>query len=1104
MKIRIFSHAAVLQVLALVVPSAVCAAGETNVFTAGTGDFHDPAAWSLAAVPGAGDTASVTNPSVITVSQDIAAAIRLSAETMIRPSARDIAVEGGMAASEASLPTLTWKGGAIPTNSVLLFPDAALADVTGAEGTVAGSSVALAYKDSYSRALFFTNDGANATFQLQFFENGAREGKFVKCVKVALAQQPDGIYGRAVYARYAQTFYDMAGRIDFDTTGTDNGTNYFASSLMLFRAPELSVADTPAPQPLIHTSFITASSTLLFPGATLANYHSAAALMAGGSFDDDYADAHIFYFVNDGATASFQLQRRDNGIHTKCLKIELTQQPDGIYGRAVYAKYHRDAYQVGFDFDSGGDTGSIAPNLTAGGYGCPAFMLLPAHATSSYLPTETPAATLATGDNAKLDRVTDFEAYIGGSGVNNRDLLPAQSFHWQRTSPTTATVQFQASMTNATYCVKVELTEDAAGLSARALYAKALVLSGSSYQDRRGVDFDLAGDALPLATGPGTANGINIVRLQASLTTVGLTARQPVDLPGRVTLDNAAFSPVLQFPARVALSGAASLLALDTSGPVTLPVAPVGKGALRIVSPVGDPQSVVTNPVHNAFLPKAPAADTVLTGVNLSEITGAVVAMGGGWISGRRGGPVSAHACHWRIEDAAVTFQAQILDDTHTKCVKVRLAQQGPDIVASCVYARYLNGRTQLGFDFDTNSGVSYAVVATNSTVDGYGAASLALIQGGTPLPVTLSGGFASTGPLTVERRTAYISAPVALIRAPTSIQVRDGATLVTALHRSPDAGGLGNGCPLVLSGGSILHPNGLFTLGMSRPITLNASECRLYSFNNNDSGQYANNMTLQNGARLVGNGIRVGYAGTAHWLILGPAASTNAAGFTLVNTPQKSPFIIECRADFTVTASIRDYPQVGLYDQPLVKTGPASMILAASGSTFGGPITVRGGALCLEAPNALAGTNTLAVLPGAELRIAATQSVSLAVSLSTNAVLTLATVEAFTGNAELTLDSAIVRPQMPAVLNLAGETLFTGTSVLDFGETPLTIGPALFAPDATVTLTGNLETDTLRFVQRLTFEQLGCFVTPSGRRAWQTADGYIRDTARGILFTLQ
>ena len=174
-------------------------------------------------------------------------------------------------------------------------------------------------------------------------------------------------------------------------------------------------------------------------------------------------------------------------------------------------------------------------------------------------------------------------------------------------------------------------------------------------------------------------------------------------------------------------------------------------------------------------------------------------------------------------------------------------------------------------------------------------------------------------------------------------------------------------------------------------------------------------------------------------------------------------------------------------------------MILAASGSTFGGPITVRGGALCLEAPNALAGTNTLAVLSGAELRIAATQSVSLAVSLSTNAVLTLATADAFTGDIALTLDSAIVRPQMPAVLNLAGETLFTGTSVLDFGETPLTIGPALFAPDATVTLTGNLETDTLRCAAT-TFEQLGCFAALR-RRAWQTAG---KPRAARLLFTLQ
>ncbi|HON46225.1 MAG TPA: hypothetical protein PLZ60_00615 [Kiritimatiellia bacterium] len=288
-----------------------------------------------------------------------------------------------------------------------------------------------------------------------------------------------------------------------------------------------------------------------------------------------------------------------------------------------------------------------------------------------------------------------------------------------------------------------------------------MVLPESPHQDRRGIDFDLAGDELPLATGSDTANGVNIVRLQASLTTVGLTARQPVDLPGRVTLGNAAFSPVQQFPARVALSGVASLLALDTLDPVTLPVAPVGRGALRIAAPAGTPQSAVTNPVHNVPLPKAPAADTVLTGVNLSEITDAVVTLGGLWISSGRGSPVPANVYHWRVaEDGTVAFQAQVFDDVHTKCVKVRLAQQGSDIVASCEYASYVLSRFLTGFDFDTNPGATTTSIATNNTAEGYGVMSLALIQGGTPLPATLSGGTAFAGPITVERRTAYISAP--------------------------------------------------------------------------------------------------------------------------------------------------------------------------------------------------------------------------------------------------------------------------------------------------------------------------------------------------------
>ena len=128
MRIRNLLHAVASHSFTIVVLLATGAAGATNVFTAGTGDFHDPAAWSPAA-----------------------------------------------------------------------------------------------YKNSHARAFYFTNDGANAAFQLQYFENGALSGKFVKCVKVALTQQPDGIHGRAVYARYRDRALGYQVGFDFDTL-TVNGT----------------------------------------------------------------------------------------------------------------------------------------------------------------------------------------------------------------------------------------------------------------------------------------------------------------------------------------------------------------------------------------------------------------------------------------------------------------------------------------------------------------------------------------------------------------------------------------------------------------------------------------------------------------------------------------------------------------------------------------------------------------------------------------------------------------------------------------------------------------------------------------------------------------
>jgi autotransporter-associated beta strand protein len=211
-----------------------------------------------------------------------------------------------------------------------------------------------------------------------------------------------------------------------------------------------------------------------------------------------------------------------------------------------------------------------------------------------------------------------------------------------------------------------------------------------------------------------------------------------------------------------------------------------------------------------------------------------------------------------------------------------------------------------------------------------------------------------------------------------------------------------------------------IFTLGMHRPVTFTASECRLSHLNAGDSGQYAANVTLQNGARLTGNKIRVGNSSSSpYWLILGPAASTNAAGFTFVKK-DTLPFVLDCRGDLAVTGQIRDYPEAIYFGQPFIKTGPGLLSMAAPSNTFQGPVTVRAGVLRIEASDALVCTNALAVLPGATLALAAADPLPAPA---------------------LPLDGATVRAETPA---------------------------------------------------------------PSGRSVWQNAAGYLRDTPRGLLFTVQ
>ena len=94
------------------------------------------------------------------------------------------------------------------TEYVLVFPGKTLAEVSTMSlcAVMAGKSVAI---DAHADAFHFKVDGSSATAQFQ-----TRNGKNIRCVKVAFEERTDGVYAKAIGACYEQTTLG----VDLDAT----------------------------------------------------------------------------------------------------------------------------------------------------------------------------------------------------------------------------------------------------------------------------------------------------------------------------------------------------------------------------------------------------------------------------------------------------------------------------------------------------------------------------------------------------------------------------------------------------------------------------------------------------------------------------------------------------------------------------------------------------------------------------------------------------------------------------------------------------------------------------------------------------------------------
>lgn len=652
--------------------------------------------------------------------------------------------------------------------------------------------------------------------------------------------------------------------------------------------------------------------------------------------------------------------------------------------------------------------------------------------------------------NMTLSVFVDATALMGGSSITGTS-TPGNSYYFVNNG-TNATVQIQTYNGGHTKCVKIELMQSGPNITGRAVYAKYL-----SSVNQLGYNFDTGGSVQSIATSY-TTGGYGIA--QTSLTSLNVLTLTGVNTySGDTTIG----SGTLEIGGAGQLGSGLYIGAITNSGQLLYNssadqrLCGVILGAGSLVK--NSPAKTASFLTYTSFLMATPTV--IFPNASLSDCTGADGLMGGAALSGT---PFPADAYFFNNQGTNATYQMQTTNDVYTKCVKVELTQAGKDIVARAVYAKYVSGQ-QLGYDFDTGGTVFN--IATSYTGVGYGVAETTLnINRHSKL--TLSATNTYTGGTVVNRGVLEATTTAYALPATGAIMVNDGGELklnVAGLSVG-NPGGVGNGNPITVNSGGTLTLGTNFNAGYSRPITINGGTLNNVYTENSDCANYVNNLTLQNGARVIGYKVRVGYVSSASVVVAGTSASTIASGINMVSndtytmTFNVADVTTNTEADLTVPGVISDY--VGFANLPVFKTGTGTLRFSGA-NTHTGPITVTAGTVALGANNTLNAGNRILLNGGA-------------------------------------LDMGIYTNKLGTLTVLTNSVITLGSGRLAFADSSETIWTN------TLTLTGTLDAQTVRFGTNdsaLTCGQIDA-IKLNSERVRLTADGYLALALKGTLISLQ
>ena len=240
-----------------------------------------------------------------------------------------------------------------------------LGNLVGFEAIKTGKSIRY---PQHCSGYFITMDESGQTVQLQGYSRYSSTATATRAFKLELQPDEDSVLGKLLWCHYSsgnrigEDFSPISAWGEQNIVKTDYGRNddiSIRSFVGKLRRQDYYDCD-------VYRGFAAETNVLFYVGRRLEDCETFSARMSGGYMTTKHQVAKACNIKRSANEIAVQFQVQEGVL--KCVKVVFSQSEEGVACKVAYAKYSSSA-TIGYDFDTGGSSNSIATTDTGNGYG---------------------------------------------------------------------------------------------------------------------------------------------------------------------------------------------------------------------------------------------------------------------------------------------------------------------------------------------------------------------------------------------------------------------------------------------------------------------------------------------------------------------------------------------------------------------------------------------------------------------------------------------------------------------------------------------------------------------------------------------------------------